>query len=235
MMNKTPLARAINVRVKRPMPNFPASARRLQTLIMVATAGLVIGAVQPYGIDELLDLGQHMAAQPVYLVLVVIGMSLLFTFGLPGSLGLWLIAPFQPPLIATLVLLAGSVGGALGAYLFSARFREDAVPDGFAGRVLALLSRHSGVLSQTALRILPGFPHSVVNFSAGILGLPIPRFLAAATIGLAVKWGVYATALYELVEVVEEDRALGWSTGAPLLALALLILIGVWARRRVAK
>jgi len=201
---------------------------------MVAIAGLVVGTVQPYGIDELLVLGQHLAEEPVYLLLVVFCMILLFTFGLPGSLGLWLIAPFQPPLIATGLLLVGSVGGALGAYMFSARFQEVALPAGFAGRVLDLLSRHGGVLSQTALRILPGFPHSVVNFCAGILGLPVLRFIAAALLGLAVKWGVYATALYELVEAVEKERALGWSAGAPLFTLALLILLGTWARHRLA-
>lgn len=200
---------------------------------MVAMVGLVVGAVQPYGINEFLALGNQLAEEPVYMALVVFGMILLFTFGLPGSLGLWLIAPFQPPLIATTLLLAGSLGGALGAYLFSARFREDALPEGFAGRVLALLSRHSGLLNQIVLRILPAFPHSVVNFCAGILGLPLLRFLAAAIIGLAVKWSVYATALYEMVEVVEEDRAIGLSAGASLLILGLLLLVGAWARRRV--
>lgn len=220
--------------MKLPAANAPAGGRRLRVLLVVAIAGLAIGAVQPYGIDELLVLGQRLTEDPVYLVLVVLGMIGLFTFGLPGSLGLWLIAPFQPPLIAAGLLLAGSVGGAFGAYLFSARFREESLADGFAGRVVALLSSHGGVLTQTALRILPGFPHSVVNFAAGILGLPVLHFLIAATIGLAVKWGVYAAAVHELVEVVEEDRALDWSAGAPLLALALLILAGAWARRRVA-
>jgi len=228
------LPRAITFRVKLPTASTPTGGRRLRILFLVAMAGLVVGAVQPYGIGELLILGHHLAEEPVYLVLVVFGMVVLFTFGLPGSLGLWLIAPFQPPLIATGLLLVGSMGGALGAYLFSTRFREDALPVGFAGRMLDLLSRHGGVLSQTALRILPGFPHSVLNFCAGILGLPVLRFLAAALLGLTVKWGVYATALYQLVAVVEDERALGWSAGAPLLALALLILIGAWARHRVA-
>jgi uncharacterized membrane protein YdjX (TVP38/TMEM64 family) len=213
--------------------SMPPGRRRIRTLIFVAIAGLLVGALQPYDIDELLGLGQQLAERPLYLVLIAFAMMLLFTFGLPGSLGLWLIAPFHPPVTATALLLAGSVGGALGAYLFSARFREPPSPDGFASRVLGHLSSHGGMLSQIALRILPGFPHSVVNFSAGILGLPLWRFLAAAAIGLAVKYGVYTTALYEVVEVVEEDRAAGWRTGAPLLVLASLILTGVWARRRV--
>jgi uncharacterized membrane protein YdjX (TVP38/TMEM64 family) len=144
-----------------------------------------------------------------------------------------MIAPFQPPLIATALLLVGSVGGALGGYLFSAYFRADWAPGGFAGRTVDLLARHGGVLTQTALRVLPGFPHSVVNFAGGVLGLGLARFLLAAVLGLAVKWGVYASAIYGLVEVVEEDQPLDWSTGLPLLMLSLLLLTGAWARSRV--
>jgi uncharacterized membrane protein YdjX (TVP38/TMEM64 family) len=211
----------------------PVRGRRIRTLIAVGLAGLVIGAVQPYGVEELLQLGHRLAATPAYLLLVVLAMVLLLTFGLPGSLGVWLIAPFQSPVIATALLVLASVGGALGAYQFSARFRGGLPAEGFSARVLALLSRHGGWATQTALRILPGFPHSMVNFAGGILGLPLVQFLLAATLGLTVKWAVYATAIHQLVDVVEEERALDWRVGLPLLALTVLILAGAYARRRL--
>ncbi|NDY97048.1 VTT domain-containing protein [Wenzhouxiangella limi] len=219
--------------MKRAAPNAPGGGRRIRVLLVLAIAGLIIGAIQPYGIDELLVLGQTLSERPLYLIVIIVGMTLLFSFGLPGSLAVWLVAPFQPPLIATAVLVAGSAGGALGGYFFSAHFREDWAPDGFARRIIELLSRHGGVLTQTALRVLPGFPHSVVNFAGGVLGLGLAGFLVATILGLAVKWGVYASAIHGLVEAVEEDQSLDWSTGLPLLLLSLLLLAGAWARGRV--
>lgn len=139
----------------------------------------------------------------------------------------------QPPLIATALLVVGSVGGALGAYLFSARFRQDWDPGSLERRVVELLSRHGGMLTQMALRILPGFPHAMVNFAGGVLGLGLAGFLTAATLGLAVKWSVYAGAIHGLVEAVEQELALDWSTGVPLVLLSLLLLLGAGARRRL--
>ncbi|MFP4334640.1 MAG: rhodanese [Wenzhouxiangella sp.] len=219
--------------MKRSVPIAPGGARRIRILLVVAIAGLVVCVLQPYGIDELLGLGHALSERPLYLAAIIVGMTVLFTFGLPGSLAVWLVAPFQPPLIATAVLVAGSAGGALGAYLFSARFRDEWAPDGFARRIINLLSRHGGVLSQTALRILPGFPHSVINFAGGVLGLGLAGFLTATVLGLAVKWGVYAGAIHGLVAAVEDDQALDWSTGLPLGVLSLLLLAGAWARHRV--
>jgi len=211
----------------------PTQGRRIRTLVIVGFTGLVIGAVQPYGIEELLDLGDRLAATPIYLLVIVLAMMLMFTFGLPGSLGIWLIAPFQPPVIATALLVISSVSGAFGAYHFSARFRGGLPADGFSARVLALLSKHGGLATQTALRVLPGFPHSLVNFAGGILGLPMAPFLIAATAGLTVKWAVYATAIHQLIDVVEDQRALDWRVGLPLLALTVLIFSGAYARHRI--
>ena len=208
--------------------------RRLWLLPLLIVVGLSIGALQPWGVDELLAFGRELAGNPWFLAAVVLTMAVLFTFGLPGSLAFWLIAPFQAPLPATLLLVLGSVGGALGAYRFSARLRGDWEPEGFSSRIVKLLSRQGGVLTQTALRILPGFPHSVVNFAGGVLSLGMPGFLGAAMVGLTVKWGVYASAVSGLVEAVEAGEALDFRTLLPLIALSILLLGGALAKRWVA-
>lgn len=210
-----------------------SSSRRLWLLPLLILAGSVLGALQPWGIDEMLAFGRDLASNPLFLAAVVLTMVVLFSFGLPGSLGFWLIAPFQEPLAATLLLLVGSVGGALGAYRFSSRLRGGWEPEGFSSRIVRLLSRQGGLMTQTALRILPGFPHSVLNFAGGVLGLRLSAFLGAATVGLAVKWGVYASAVHGLVEAVEAGDALDFRTLLPLLSLSVLLLVGATAKRWV--
>lgn len=209
--------------------------RRLWVLPLLIISGAVIASIQPWGVDELLEFGRDLSGNPLFLAGVVVTMAILFTFGLPGSLGLWLIAPFQPPLVATGLLVVGSVAGALGAYRFSSRLRGDWEPQGPGSRIVGLLSRQGGLLTQTALRILPGFPHSLVNFAGGVLGLGLPGFLTAAAVGLSVKWGVYASAVHGLVEAVESGQALDKTTLAPLLVLSVLLLLGAAAKRMLTR
>lgn len=160
-------------------------------------------------------------------------MAITLAIGLPGSIGLWLIAPFYPPLIATLMLTISSVVGALGAYQLAARAGRRWNPSGLTLKVMQMLEQRSDLMTQCALRVLPGFPHSVINFAAGLRNISIKTFLLAATLGLAVKWVVYSSAIYGALEAIEEEDALQFDVVLPLIALALLLLIGAWFRRRV--
>lgn len=169
----------------------------------------------------------------VVIISVILVMAVALVFGLPGSIGLWLIAPFYTPLAATLMLTVGSVAGALGAYCLSSRFSDRWTPTGLTRKVMSKLERRSDFLTQCALRVLPGFPHSVVNFAAGLLRLPLPTFMMAAIIGLGVKWAVYSSAIYGTLEAVEKEEAISPNVILPLVALTLLLLIGAWLRRRV--
>jgi len=209
-------------------------ARKLWILPGLILLGLVVSIWQPFSMEELMTWGRAAAANPLIVGAIVAAMILLFAFGLPGSFGLWLIAPFQTPLVATALLVTRSVLGALGAYAFSRRLRGDWKPNGFSGRIVELLSRRGGVMTQTALRILPGFPHSVINFAGGLLLLPLLAFTVSALIGLTVKWGVYATAVHGLADALEKGETMQASTIYPLLALSALLLAGAWARSRLA-
>ncbi|MBD3895192.1 VTT domain-containing protein [Halomonas sp. ML-15] len=170
---------------------------------------------------------------PLTMLTVMLVMAVTLAVGLPGSIGLWLIAPFHPPWVATLMLIVGSVSGALGAYWLAANFRQRYTPKGLTLRIMRVMSRRSDALTQCAFRVLPGFPHSVINYAAGLLHLPLRTFVIAAVIGLGVKWAVYASAIYGALEAVETGDALSVGVILPLVALALLLLLGAGVRRAV--
>lgn len=170
---------------------------------------------------------------PLVIIGVMLIMAVTLAIGLPGSIGLWLIAPFYPPLFATLMLTVSSVAGAYGAYQIAVRAGKRWTPSGLTLKVMLMLEKRSDLMTQCAMRILPGFPHSVINFAAGLCSIPLKTYLLAATLGLAVKWGVYSSAIYGALEAIEEENALQFEVLLPLLALALLLLIGAWYRRRV--
>ena len=205
----------------------------LGLIAAMIVVGIVIGIWQPVGLEELLDWGYQAADIPALTVAVLVVMALLFTFGLPGSFGLWLIAPFHPPLIATALLLASSLVGAIGAYFVSARLGKNWEPSGFSAKIVGMLEKQGGLMTQTALRVLPGFPHSVVNFAGGMLGLPLLTFIIAAIIGLAIKWAVYATAVHGVVDAVETGEAVKPETVVPLIVLSALLLLGTWFKHKV--
>ncbi|CAN0603574.1 unnamed protein product, partial [Ectocarpus sp. 12 AP-2014] len=142
-------------------------------------------------------------------------------------------SPFYPPLIATVMLTLSSVAGAMGAYQVAARAGQHWNPKGLTLKVMQMLEQRSDLMTQCALRVLPGFPHSVINFAAGLRSISLKTFLLAAVIGLSIKWGVYSSAIYGALEAIEEENALQFDVVMPLIALALLLLVGAWFRRRV--
>ncbi|AVI63619.1 MAG: VTT domain-containing protein [Halomonas sp.] len=174
-----------------------------------------------------------MSHHPVVIIGVMVTMAVTLAIGLPGSIGLWLIAPFYSPLIATFMLTISSVAGAWGAYQLAANAGDRWNPKGLTLKVMETLEARSDLLTQCALRILPGFPHSVINFAAGLRRISLGRYLIAAALGLSVKWAVYSSAIYGALEAIEEENALQFEVIFPLLALALLLLVGGWYRRRV--
>ncbi|MFU8817645.1 MAG: VTT domain-containing protein, partial [Pseudomonadales bacterium] len=127
------------------------------------------------------------------------------------------------------------VAGAGGARWVAAHLRRDWQPGEFARRVVELLRSRGDLFTQIALRVLPGFPHSVVNFAGGVLHLPLPGFLLAAVIGLSVKWAVYASAAYGISDSLAAGTAMRFETLLPLVILTGLLLLGGWYRRRLVK
>lgn len=216
-----------------------------QSISFTARAGLtILAALVIIGVllladapspESLWQIGNRLADNPWTAVALVLLQVLLFGLALPGSLIFWLIAPFYPPVMATLLLTLGSTGGALAAHRLSGWLGRNWQPAERKHRpLLALLRENSGFMGQLAVRVLPGFPHSVVNYTAGLLHWPLPTFLAAALIGLAIKSLVYAMAVHGLVEAELENRPLDATTLLPLVVLTLLLILAMLWKRRAA-
>lgn len=212
------------------------AGRVLLGLLIALGIGLALWTGDPV---RLLAWGEAVAGDPWVTAALVLLMALMLAFALPGTLMIWLIAPFHPPLMAVGLLLVGSTTGAWAAYRLAARLaRSDGERDEDAW-LTDFLRRHSHLATQIALRVLPGFPHSMINYAGGAIGLPPGRFLLAAVLGLAVKWGVYVSAIHGATDALANGEVLEPRTLLPLFALAVLLLLGsalrYWIQRQHAR
>ena len=155
----------------------------------------------------------------------------LFATSLPGSVAIWVGSLLLPPALAAPAFVAGAVAGSLGAYRLArlARGRGAIAP----GRLRRLLARRGDFATLLALRIAPGVPHSAINLGAGLLGIPLGRFLAATALGLAVKGTLYAVAIHRAARLTAVEEAISWPTLAPLAGLALAALLAPRLLRRM--
>jgi uncharacterized membrane protein YdjX (TVP38/TMEM64 family) len=202
-------------------------------LACLLALGVAAGIWGPLELGVLLEWGAQLASQPLALGGIVVFQALLLTFALPGSLVVWLVAPFQPPWVAAPLLIVGGVLGAIGARAVAARLGEGRIHGPRVDRAMELLAERSDLLTQCAVRAMPGFPHVVINYGAGLLGLPLGTFAAAAVIGLSIKFSVYASAVHGATTAADSERLLQPMTVLPLVALAVFMLISAWLRRRL--
>lgn len=207
--------------------------RYLVWLLAALLMGLLLWVWYSPDLGALQAWAEHTAGHPSTMLAVILVMAVTLMIGLPGSIGLWLIAPFHHPLIAVPMLILGSTAGALGAYGLAARCERRLRPGKLTRRIMRLMQRRGDLLTQCALRVLPGFPHSVINYAAGLVRLPLRPFLVAAILGLGAKWAVYASAIHGALEAVDRGEGLGIEVALPLALLTLLLLLGAWVRRRI--
>ncbi len=198
-------------------------------MALLVVAGVTFALTEPVDRAGALAWGETLAETPWTAPLLVAIQVVLFALGLPGSLVVWVIAPFYPPLIATLLMLVGSVLGAVGAYIV-AKYLGDGVRHRLEHqRTYRILSARSDFFTQTALRALPGFPHGIINYSAGLLRLPWSGFLCAAVLGLAAKWAVYCWSIHALFEqgLARDLEQQGPGAGALIPLVLLTVFLGV--------
>lgn len=162
-----------------------------------------------------------------FCVLLVAIQTVLFTFALAGSSLIWITASLFTPLTSTAIITAGTTLGAVSAYLFSQFLSVEWTQKIKNTRIYKLLHKEGSFLTLYALRMMPGFPHSVINYSSGILKIKFVNFIPAAIFGTAVKSYVYSVLIYNTTTPGALSNSIGISTIWPLLLLSLLILAGV--------
>jgi uncharacterized membrane protein YdjX (TVP38/TMEM64 family) len=207
--------------------------RRHKTATMVSGLALliIVSLAIPVTVAELLEWGTRLSGHPLVMLGVVVLMAVLMTFGLAGSLCFWLIAPFHPPWLSVCMLLAGSFSGALGAYRVGVGLGQVWHGSGVSRHIMGLLKKRSDLLTQCALRIIPGVPHALVNLAAGVLRLRLVTFVAAAILGLSVKWTVYSHTVHGMVSASQAEEAMELGALMPLVVLGVLLVLGGAAQR----
>jgi uncharacterized membrane protein YdjX (TVP38/TMEM64 family) len=210
-----------------------ASAWPLIVLAVLVTLGIGLEALGLFDWRRVLGWARAFAGDWRLAAGIILVQVALFTFALPGSALLWLAAPLYSAVTATLILTVGGTAGAATAYLFARRLTRTGFAKAKERRVFRLLEARGDFLTLCALRMLPGVPHSVINYASGILRLPLPSFLAATALGLAVKTFLYSSAIHGFAESGTPADLLRPETMLPLFGLALLLLLGRLARSRL--
>ena len=172
-------------------------------------------------------------AQRGWLVVALILVQVtLFAFALPGSSLIWLVAVLYPPAAATLILVTGTSIGAVAAHFVARTLSASRLDQLQEHRVFGLLRRHGDFIMQCVLRLTPGFPHSIINYGAGVLRLPLTPFFAAAVLGVALKAFLYSSAIHAALAANQPADLLRIEVVAPLVLLAGLLLLAGFIRRR---
>jgi uncharacterized membrane protein YdjX (TVP38/TMEM64 family) len=200
------------------------------TLLGLVVLGVILYYLDVFDWDQVLKAAQHYA-QFWGVVAVLIGIQvLLYTFALPGSFLLWVVAPVYAPVIATVILVTGSTLGALGAYWFARRESVAWATQIQQSRFYHVLEKRGDFLALSTLRILPSFPHSVINYGAGILRLPLGQFLGSSIVGFTLKNFLYTSAIHGAVTATNPSDMIRIETIAPLILLALLFAMAAFFR-----
>lgn len=215
------------------MPVRSVSIRwRVALLAGLVVAGLAVSFLELFDWRVALDLARGYAARWWLPPALVALQAALFMFALPGSTVLWIVAPLYAPVTATVIQTAGGVAGALAAYGFAQSLTGKALANLRARRGFQVLERESDFLLLCALRLLPAFPHSLLNYGAGILRLPLAPFLVSVAIGFGVKAYLYSSVIHNALAAAKPADLLRPEALLPLVLLALAFAAARLLRRR---
>ena len=205
---------------------------RALVLFAIVAIGVWVVVTDPVDRAQLRMLGEWLTAHPAALAALLLVQVAMFALALPGSLMVWLVAPFLDFGLAVTLMVVGSVLGALAAWKVAGWLGATARSRVAGHPVYKLLTDASDPITQTALRVLPGFPHSMVNYAGGVLALPLPGFLGAALVGLTLKWMLYVSAIQALIEAGDDAGGPDAIALLPLLLLAMFLVGGRWLAQR---
>ncbi len=201
-------------------------------LCLLLLIGLILELSGLIDTAELLELSHAHAQRWWMLLLLILIPAILFSFALAGSLFLWVVAPLYPPLLAALILSAGACLGGLGAYALSRRLAGEWIHRIEASPSYQLLRRQGGFFTLLAIRLFPGFPHALVNYSAGILRLQLGQFALTALLGVFIKSYLYARVINAALDPTSSGLLFDPLVYGPLIGFALLSLVALYFLRK---
>ncbi|GAB6057795.1 TVP38/TMEM64 family protein [Desulfonatronum parangueonense] len=158
-----------------------------------------------------------------------------FALALPGSIMFLVIGLLYDPLPATAMITAGGVLGSTLAYFLSGRLASNWVARAQRGRMYQILRRNTNFMMLCAMRTLPGFPHSIINYGSGLLDVPLKRFVISATIGYMLKGLLYASILHNVMDIEEGREMISLEVLWPLIVLAGLFIAGFILHNRLSR
>jgi len=208
---------------------FPRRATRIR--LMLVTLLILSGiAMQVNGytdIPRLVGIARELTQHWWLILVLILLQAVLFSFALAGSLFLWIAAPLYPPPMAALILAAGGTLGGLGAYWFAGYLTEDWRHRIEKSRTYRLLKAQDNFLTMFSMRIFPAFPHSIVNYSAGMLKARLGQFVVAALLGISIKSYLYASVIYTASSDFNFDLLFDLRIYGPLIAMSVACITAV--------
>jgi uncharacterized membrane protein YdjX (TVP38/TMEM64 family) len=207
--------------------------------LKISLLGLLIAFGLGMEMSGIIDVRQLLAITREYsqhwwlVVLLILLQVLLFSFALAGSLFLWIVAPIYPPATAALILAAGGTLGGIGAYLLSGYLTLELRQKIERSHSYRVLQAQENFYTLFAMRVFPAFPHSVVNYSAGLLKARLDHFVVAAMLGVGIKSYIYARVIYSASSKPSLDLLLDIGVIGPLLALSFGSVLVMYLNRRL--
>lgn len=196
----------------------------LLVLIAVGIFLQLSGLLDP---KQIIDYSRQYADQWWLMVLLIILQAVLFTFALAGSLFLWVVAALYVPFEASVILAVGAALGGVSAYFFSQRLTAGWVARVESSKVYLMLSANDNFFVLLAMRLMPAFPHSVINYSSGILRVNLVSFIMASLIGVGVKSYVFSVVIYQAASTGSLYDLLDINILSPLIIVSVLMFAGV--------
>lgn len=212
---------------------IPGYIKKLFIVALLIVAGILLEVAGLLDAENMLGIAREYADRWWLVLVLILLQMVLFTFALAGSFLLWIVAPIYPPAMATFILAAGGTLGGITAYLFSKRLTDEWIEKIEKTRTYKLLHKQDNFFALFALRVFPAFPHSLVNYSSGILKVKLSHFIPAAILGISIKSYIYSKVIYNTTTSASFDDLLDISTYGPLILLSTFILIGVFIKYKL--
>jgi len=207
--------------------------KKLFIVALLITIGIILEVSGLLDAERLLSIARGYTDHWWLIVVLILLQTVMFTFALAGSIFLWIAAPLYPPAMATFILAAGGTLGGVGAYLFSKRLTDEWIARIENSQAYKLLHKQDNFFTLFALRVFPAFPHSLVNYSSGILNVKLSHFIPAAILGISIKSYIYSKIIYSATTTASYEDLLNISTYGPLILLSSITLLGVFIKYKL--